>query len=320
MIVAVCILIAGILLLNRFRSEPEPSVPSDAADPVQTDVAVEQPVETVAPGSDPAADPADTTTTDRSVSNAPTPAAPTAASPAGASSDPVGAPVDSPGVGFTTDDDPNRLSGRVSLLGTPPAELALPLDPQCARTVPAGARPTTRFYVTDADGRLADTLVYLVDAPEGDYPPPGEPLVLDQVACEYIPYIAAARTNQLILVKNSDPLMHNVHVTPAPESGNPQSNRVQMPNGADLEFRFPDEELFLRFKCDVHPWMFTYVSILRHPYFAVSDAGGNWSMPLPPPGDYTLEAVHRRAGSRQVSVTVTETGVSGDLHFRLETP
>ena len=35
---------------------------------------------------------------------------------------------------------------------------------------------------------------------------------------------------------------------------------------------YPKADVMVKFKCDVHPWMFSYVGVLSHPYFAVTDA------------------------------------------------
>jgi hypothetical protein len=64
-----------------------------------------------------------------------------------------------------------------------------------------------------------------------------------------------------------------------------------------LNFSFPTAESFLRFKCDVHPWMFSYVTVLDHPYFAVSGKDGSFTIKNVPPGKYTLVAMHRKAAA-----------------------
>ena len=88
-----------------------------------------------------------------------------------------------------------------------------------------------------------------------------------------LPKTAWPPTCQKITVKNSDPVLHNVHASPT-VSGNNEENKAQMPNGADLTFSFAKPEDFLKFKCDVHPWMFAWVSVFDHPYYAVSRLQG----------------------------------------------
>ena len=63
-----------------------------------------------------------------------------------------------------------------------------------------------------------------------------------------------------------------------------------MPGGADLTYTFAKPEMFLKFKCDVHPWMFAWVSVFDSPYFAVSDKDGKFAIKNVPPGKYTIEA------------------------------
>ncbi|MFN7137987.1 MAG: hypothetical protein ACK4UN_01465 [Limisphaerales bacterium] len=198
------------------------------------------------------------------------------------------------------------IRGKVILHGTPPPERpidALKNDLGCGKLVPVA--PSTRFYVIGEENGLADTVVYLELEPEQQklLPQRSEPLLIDQVNCEYIPYVAAVQTGQKVLVRNSDPLFHNVHTTPT-ASGNREMNKAQMPKAPDLEFVFQAPEPFLRFKCDVHPWMFSYVSVFDHPYFAVTDKNGNFSITNIPPGKYTLHAQHRRAGAGSAPAAV----------------
>lgn len=212
----------------------------------------------------------------------------------------------------------NTIFGRVTLRGTPPPEKPIVMDPGCGRFQTNGA-PTTRFYAVGADSELADGLVYLRERPPGvSFAPPRDPVVIDQIACQYIPYVTAARTNQRISVRNRDPLLHSIHPTPI-IAGNPESNMAQLPNGADIVYRFPKPELFLRFKCDVHPWMFCYVSTLDHPYFSVSNEKGEFAMSLPPPGRYAIEVIHRKAG-RIMKEIVVEANRGIQLDFELEVP
>jgi hypothetical protein len=58
------------------------------------------------------------------------------------------------------------------------------------------------------------------------------------------------------------------------------------------------------FKCDVHGWMNAYVGVLTHPYYAVTDAGGTFTLKGLPPGTYTIEAWHEKLGTMTQTVTV----------------
>lgn len=180
------------------------------------------------------------------------------------------------------------IVGKVTLTGTPPAEKSLPLDPSCGKLWP-NEKPKTRFYAVGADNGLADVFVYLKQASGG--PAPTKPVLLDQKGCEYIPYVVGLQVGQKLLVRNSDPVLHNVHATP---KINKEFNLAQMAGGKDIERTFDQSEVFVRFKCDVHPWMFAYVGVVPHGYFAVTDKDGNFKIEDVPPGKYTLVAFHRK--------------------------
>lgn len=178
-----------------------------------------------------------------------------------------------------------------------------------------GALPKTKFYVVGAGGELADVIVYLKGVPSASTGASAAPVVLDQKGCLYTPQILAVQTGQKVIVKNSDPCVHNVHTMP---TANPEANQVQMPNGADLTFTFDKPEPFLKFKCDVHPWMFAWVSVFDHPYFAVSGADGKFTIKNVPPGKYTLEAAHRKLGVQSAEIEVKDTGATQDFSFQVK--
>ncbi len=174
----------------------------------------------------------------------------------------------------------------------------------------------TRFYAVNDKAQLADVVVSLKGAGVKASGAPATPVVLDQVGCEYVPYVAAVQAGQKLLVKNSDPFMHNVHALPA-AAGNKEANKAQMPKAPDLEFAFATPEPFLKFKCDVHPWMFSYVSVFDHPYFAVTGKDGSFKIANVPPGKYTLEVLHRKAAPIGAAVTkeieVKDQSVTADV-------
>ena len=223
------------------------------------------------------------------------------------------------------------LTGTITLKGTPPAESDLgsyiQSDPNCAALY-SGAFPTTHFFNVSAGGGLADVVVVL----KGDFKSTNvsaAPVVLDQKNCLYSPTILAVQAGQKLLVKNSDPCVHNVHTVP---KENEMKNLVQAPGTADLEFVFDKPEPFLKMQCDVHAWMFAYVTVLDSPYFAVSGKDGKFTIKNVPPGKYTVTAMHRKisavleadgkkvAGYKGVekAIEVTAAGATADFVLELK--
>jgi hypothetical protein len=205
------------------------------------------------------------------------------------------------------------ITGRVVLKGTPKPEITIDMtpDPRCAAL--HTQKVTTRHYAVGADNGLANVLVFVKSGLEKkDYPAPSDTPVLDQEGCEYKPYVMGVRTNQKFLVRNSDPTLHNVHATPKAGGGNTEFNFAQPVKGMTTEKSFATPEVAVRFKCDVHPWMFAYVGVFDHPFFAVTDKDGNFKISGLPNGKYTLEAWHQRT-HRAEAGTTKEIAVDGNL-------
>ena len=209
------------------------------------------------------------------------------------------------------------IVGTVALKGTPPPEITIDLtsNPQCGATHSEPMK--TRFYEVGANMGLKDVVVMLTGLSGKSTGASAPPLVLDQKGCEYLPYISAVQTGQKIMVRNSDTQLHNVHPTPEAD-GNEEKNIAQPPGSPDLTFTFPAAENFIRFKCDVHPWMYAYVTVVDHPYFAVTDNDGKFGIKNVPPGTYTIQAMHRKAGKAQQQITVGTNSVTAD--FTLQVP
>ena len=210
------------------------------------------------------------------------------------------------------------ITGTITLKGTPKPELEITQikdDANCGKLHTEAVK--TRFYVVDGKGGLADVFVTLKGISGKSTGASAEPAMIDQKGCEYIPYVMAVQTGQKIVVKNSDPVMHNIHPTPS-VAGNEEANKAQPPGGADLTFSFPTAENFLRVKCDVHPWMFSYVNVVDHPYFAVSGKDGSFTIKSVPPGKYTLVAMHRKAALAGVEKEIEVTADGAKADFTLE--
>jgi plastocyanin len=210
-----------------------------------------------------------------------------------------------------------NITGTVTLSGTPPPEKDItPLkeDMTCGKLVEG--TPKTRFFVVGPNNGLADVVVMLKGISGKSTGASAPPLVLDQRTCQYVPSILALQTGQKLIVKNSDPVLHNVHSMSA--AGNKDYNLAQMAGGADLTFTFDKPENFLKFKCDVHSWMFAWITVVDHPYFAVTDKDGKFTIKDVPAGKYTVVALHRKASPAGIEKEIEVKDADAMADFTME--
>ncbi len=195
------------------------------------------------------------------------------------------------------------LQGTITLDGDAPEMKVIQMaaDPNRARL--HTSEVLNEFVITGEGGTLANAFVYIKSGLTGDFPPPSEPVVLDQNGCMYVPHVIGIQTGQTLTVRNSDETLHNIHAMP---KNNKEFNIGQPIKGLETEKVFDNVEVMVPFKCDVHRWMNSYAGVLDHPYFAVTAADGSFSIPDVPPGDYVVAVWHERLGTQEMNVTVGE--------------
>ncbi len=119
-------------------------------------------------------------------------------------------------------------------------------------------------------------------------------VVIDQPCCLFVPRVLAARVGDTIIVKNSAPVGYNFFWSSS-DNGN---LNVNIPAGGKHTFQNPlvAESAPIQYKCTIHPWMLGYVRIFDHPYFAVTDADGNFEIKNVPTGNWRLVYWHENVG------------------------
>jgi hypothetical protein len=208
--------------------------------------------------------------------------------------------------------------GQVLLVGVPPQEKIIKFDQTCGAVHPTLV--TTRHYVVSPDGGLANVFVYISKGPGVDgkrFKTPTAPVLIDQKDCVYEPYVIGAMVNQPIQIRNSDPILHNVHALPKVD-GNNEFNFAQPLQDQIDQRAFPKPEVFIKLKCEVHDWMFAYVGVASNPYFAVTDTNGIFHLPDGlPPGGYEITATHLKAGSAKQRFVLKKNGAV-TLQFQMK--
>jgi plastocyanin len=199
------------------------------------------------------------------------------------------------------------IAGDVRFEGAPPPskDVSFGSFGECAQT---HAGPVTAGDVLVHDGAVENAFVYLKDG-LGDrvFAVPTAPVVVGQRGCLFTPRVVGVQTGQTLRFVNDDPLLHNVHATPASSSG----WNVSLPRqGAERDTRVDEPEVMVPVRCDLHPWMQAWVGVLAHPYFAVTGADGRFRLSDVPPGGYTVTVWHERFGTRETTVTLAPGGTA----------
>lgn len=169
---------------------------------------------------------------------------------------------------------------------------------------------TDRTRLIDEKGRIANVVVMVeVDGQKPEVPE--EPITLDQRGCRFDPHIAVVPVGARVRYLNSDEINHNVHTF---SKKNSQMNR-NIAGGSNEEQRLEKDETF-EVKCDIHPWMQSYVIVTEATRYNVTAADGTARLEGLPPGDYKVEYWHETLGKgKSDSITVK---AGGEVELALE--
>ena len=198
--------------------------------------------------------------------------------------------------------DAGTLKGHVKYDGKPPKKkrLRMDADPVCGSSH-SGPVYSENFKMAK-DGSMAEALVYLKDVSYGGGVP-SEPAVLDQKGCIYMPHVFGMVAGQELLIKNSDATLHNIHSMPkVNKEFNFAMPKVVKEKKSTFSLSEPDP---FYIKCDVHPWMKSWVLVSDHPFFAVTDENGNFSIEGIPAGTYEVVCWQEKFGKRTITKKVT---------------
>ncbi len=193
------------------------------------------------------------------------------------------------------------VTGKVSYDGAVPApkKLTVTKDPKVC-----GASQPDEAWLVASDGGVENVVVYLADIKagkklDGDMKP-----IVDQKACRYTPHLQVIPVHADLQFKNSDSILHNVHVF----LGGSTVYNGAMPTKDKMLSKKMDKAGGMKLKCDVHSFMRGGVFVAENPYFAVTGKDGSFSISDVPPGTYKIMTWHEEAAPKTGSVTVAANG------------
>lgn len=199
----------------------------------------------------------------------------------------------------TTVTNGGTISGTITYAGTPPPpqKVKITKDVQVCAKEPHYKED----LVVGSNKGIKNVVVKLTNISSGKAlsslnPDP----VLDQRVCLFRPHVLLMPVGATLRVLNSDGILHNLHTY---SEKNPPINTGQPGFKKEMTFTFQEPEV-IRVTCDVHPWMSGYVIVAEHPYFAVTDEMGKYSLSDVPAGTYTVEFWQETLGTNTKEVTV----------------
>ena len=196
----------------------------------------------------------------------------------------------------------STVSGVINFTGAAPANPKIDMSQEGPCQSKHPTPPVDAQYAV-ANGKLGNVFVYVKSGLPADakYTAPDASVEIDQDGCLYKPRVFGVMANQKILIKNADPVLHNIKAVPKENRG---FNISQPSAGMQTTRTFATPEVMVPLECNVHGWMHAYVGVLSHPFFATSGEDGSFSIKNLPPGTYTIEAWHEKLGTQTTNVTV----------------
>jgi plastocyanin len=142
---------------------------------------------------------------------------------------------------------------------------------------------------------VANTIIYLEGITEGKKCEKSKKVRLSQTRCEYSPHVMVVAPGTHLEIANNDVILHNVHAYDFLKASRSIFNIAQPIKGQCTPVK--DSQLsqvgLIEATCDAgHPWMSAYIMVAPHPYYAVTDANGNFTLNNIPPGTYKLKMWH----------------------------
>ena len=207
------------------------------------------------------------------------------------------------------------ISGRALFKGEPPPpkELRVTLNKKtCGHTY------QSESLLISEKGGIQNVVVSLLRIPKGLPVETGDkPIQIDQQKCVFIPHVLLVPAGVEFEVLNSDPVLHSFHTMGA---HNKELNIIQTKTKRRrLPLTFPEPDT-IEVVCDVHSWMKAWIIVTEHPYYALTDADGQFWLENVPEGAYRIRAWHEELSKHPVQEVVVTTNQDTKVDFEFSRP
>ncbi len=184
--------------------------------------------------------------------------------------------------------DGGSITGKAVFSGTAPKDETVSLTSEqslCGDTLPA------EKYLINGNNEISNVVVYIDGIKKGKAIPKDNALI-DNVICAFVPHVSLGYKGNKVDIKNSDPVFHNVHSYIKKKT----VYNLGLPDLGSKVTKKMKKAGVMEVKCDSHPWMIGYVFITDHPYTALTNEKGEFSISDIPAGSYNVNAWHEGLG------------------------
>jgi hypothetical protein len=135
--------------------------------------------------------------------------------------------------------------------------------------------------------------------------------------CVSFPRLRLVPLGATLEIHNRDPILHEVH---GYVSGKGEVLHLALPvQGFRVRAKLEQPGIIVLRCAAGHPWMSGYVVVQEHPYYAVTEENGSFTINQVPAGSYRLGVWHELLGEKEIPLTV-EVGATVSVVFELTAP
>jgi plastocyanin len=153
------------------------------------------------------------------------------------------------------------------------------------------------------------SVVYVNTIPGTTFSPPLQEAVMSQKNLTFVPHILVVQQGTTVQFVNADNEQHNVFWPSVGGNKKAAHNVGTWPQGEKRPYKFEQSGVVPLF-CNIHQEMSGFIIVSPTPYFAQTDATGNYKIDNVPDGKYTVVAWHEGMKSQTKPVTVSGTGTA----------
>ena len=157
------------------------------------------------------------------------------------------------------------------------------------------------------------SVVYIGAIPGKTFPAPSQEPVMTQKNLAFVPHILVVQQGTTVQFMNDDNEQHNVFWPSVGGNKKAAHNVGTWPQGEKRPYKFEQSGVAPLF-CNIHSEMSGFIVVSPTPYFAQTDAAGNYKIDNVPDGEYSVVAWHE--GMKQQTKPISVNGM-GKLDFEL---